>query len=453
MSSALRRLRAGVGLTLGAVLAVGVGGCTGASPPTATSGAATSTAPTPTSSAAADPTSVAALPTVGGSVDTTERERIAAALLQARASAYERHDTGALRPLLLDPGSAWGRADTAALAVFARLPVTRLAIGTVRTSEVTGRPDATAFLATVTTSYRFAGYDTGNRTAETGYLIRRGAAGWRIAGTDEAQGGSSARLPWEMPGADVVRTARALVVGSVERAELARVSARAERAVDVVDGVWTAPWPRRLVVLAPAEEPDYRAQLSSPGDADGQVAAVTDGSSGLDGLAHADRVVLDPTAMAALTTDGRAVVLTHEALHVAMRASVAGRVPLWVSEGYAEVAGYRAPTTPLAPARVVGALRDEVARRGLPAALPDDAVFGASSESIAPAYNEAWVAMTMLLERLGPRGLTGFVTAAATRGSEAEVAPATARALRTRAGVELAAFTAQWRRRVAALTR
>ncbi len=206
-------------------------------------------------------------------------------------------------------------------------------------------------------------------------------------------------------------------------------------------------------MLAPSTTQDHRDQLSSGADSGAQVAAVTDGSAGPDGLARADRIVLDPAAMTALRPDGRAVVLTHEALHVAMRASVAGRTPLWVSEGYAEVAGYRAPAARLAPRVVVGALREQVAATGLPTALPDDTAFSASAASIAPAYNEAWVAMTMLLERLGPARLTAFASAAASRGSDADVEDAAARALRTRAGLDVRPFTAQWRARVAGLTR
>ncbi len=445
MSSAGRWLRAGV--TLALVPLLGVGACSGPAGPRPTTVG-------PSASTAAAPTSVPALPTISDAASTAERERVAGDLLRRRATAYERHDANALRAVLLDPTSSWGRSELAALGVFARLPVSRLATGTVRTSDLTSGPSDTAFLATVATSYRFAGYDSGDRTAETGFTVRRGAAGWRLAATDAAEGGPSTRLPWEMPGARVVRTGRALAVGAVDAAELARIAARAERAVDVVDSVWTARWPRRLVVLAPATAQDYRDQLGSSADADAQVAAVTDGSTGADGLAHADRVVLDPVAMAALQPDGRSVVLTHEALHVAMRASVAGRTPLWVSEGYAEVAGYRAPARRLPAAQVVGALREEVvAGVGLPSALPDDAAFGASAPSIAPAYNASWVAMTLLLERLGPARLTAFATAAASRGSDADVEDAAAAALRDRAGLDLATFTAQWRQRVATLSR
>lgn len=425
---------------------LGVGACSGPArpgPTSATSGPSSSD----------DPTSVPALPRISGPASDVERERVAGDLLRRRAAAYERHDANALRSVLLDPDSAWGRSEVAALGVFARLPVTRLGVGTVRASDLTSGPSDTAFVATVATSYRFTGFDTGDRTADLGFTIRKGPRGWRIAGTDDSEGGSSSRLPWELPGARVLRTARTLVIGSVDAAELGRVSERAEHAVDVVDGVWTGRWPRRLVVIAPATEQDYRDQLGSGADADAQVAAVTDGSTGADGLAHADRIVLDPTAMASLQPDGRAVVLTHEALHVAMRAAVPGRVPLWVSEGYAEVAGYRAPAQRLAPDRVVGALKEQVARTGLPRALPDDAAFGASAGSIAAAYNAAWVAMTLLLDRLGPARLTAFAAAAASRGSDAEVADATARALRTRAGTDLTAFTAQWRARVSVLTR
>lgn len=444
------RLRGGVGLALAALL--GCGACSGPEGAGAGSrGAAAGPSAASTAPTTAPTAGLTTGPTAGPTAD--ERARIAGDLLRRRASAYVRHDPGALRALLLDPGSAWGRSEVAALQVLARLPVERLSVGTVRTSELTRGPSGTAFVATAPTSYRFAGFDTGDRTVDLGFTIRKGPDGWRIAGPDDSEGGATARLPWELPGAQVRRTARTLVVGSVDDAEMTRVSQRAERAVDVVAGVWTAPWPHRLVVLAPATEPDYRGLLRSPGDAGAQVAAVTDGGTGADGLAHADRVVLDPTAMASLQPDGRSVVVAHEALHVAMRASVRGRVPLWVSEGYAEVAGYRAPVRRLAPGRVVGALREQVTRTGLPATLPADADFATSADSLAPAYNGAWVAMTLLLERLGPARLTTFASTAATTGPDAAVGEATARALRAEAGTDLAAFTSQWRARVSALTR
>jgi hypothetical protein len=152
----------------------------------------------------------------------------------------------------------------------------------------------------------------------------------------------------------------------------------------------------------------------------GQVAAITDGPFDPQGRAGADRVVVNPAAFARLQERGQQVVLSHEATHVAIRATTDRPVPLWLSEGTADYVGYR----------LSGATRQEVAaplleqiRAGKgPTALPAAGEFDPSHSTIAPSYNAAWLAVSRIVDRFGRAALVRFYLTAAT--SPAPGAPA-----------------------------
>lgn len=391
--------------------------------------------------------------------DAVALETAAATVLAARARALNHHDRAAFAATLADPASPFGVRELHAFDTFVRLPVDDLAYGTVRLAsalspERRAELGPGAFAVTVASRSTLRGLDAGPRETDSTLTLVRRAGRWLVA--DDADGPGT-RSPWQVPGAVVARGPRTLVVlgappgGRADPREAAALRDRAEHALDVVAGVWTARWRQRLVVLQPGSDEDLDSLLSDPLGATGEVAAVTDGPTTTTAPAVADRVVLRPGAMAALRPEGRAVVLTHEALHVAVRATLPGRTPLWMSEGLAEVAGYLA-VPPLPAREVVRPLAEQVRERGLPAALPDDRDFGAGAASIAPAYNGSWVAMTLLRDRLGPARLTALVRLATSTGSAAAVAAAAARAL-TAYGIGLPELTRAWRARVATLTR
>ena len=71
------------------------------------------------------------------------------------------------------------------------------------------------------------------------------------------------------------------------------------------------------------------------------MAAATDGPLTPGEHAGADRIVLVPGAWSSLRPDGRDVVMTHELTHVTVRASTTRSVPVWLSEGFAELVAYQ----------------------------------------------------------------------------------------------------------------
>jgi hypothetical protein len=191
-----------------------------------------------------------------------------------------------------------------------------------------------------------------------------------------------------------------------------------------------------------------------------QIAAVTTGElTAVQGSAAggADQIIINPAGFAKLGSLGRRVVITHEATHVAVRASTPRQVPIWLSEGFADYIGYSGLNLP----------RTEVAddvlglvRRGTgPTALPDAAAFDASQSTIGPAYSSAWLACSLISDRYGQAKLLALYRAAAgattLKGVTANTSPelATAKAFPAVLGVSQAAFTKSWLRYLTALSR
>ncbi|MEU0520201.1 DUF4157 domain-containing protein [Streptosporangium sp. NPDC006007] len=192
------------------------------------------------------------------------------------------------------------------------------------------------------------------------------------------------------PGAaTVVRGERSLVAGHrVPLAELRDLAARADRAARIVGEVWG---PVRAVVLFPAT------------DAEAAALAGTSATGGLAAMTVADRVIVLPTGYARLSATGRDVVIAHELTHVATGAIRGGRVPMWLSEGFADYVGYRDAGIPV---RVAAAeLAEEVRAGALPTRLPGPADFAPGASRAAQSYEEAWLVCRYIAERFGERAL------------------------------------------------
>jgi len=177
-----------------------------------------------------------------------------------------------------------------------------------------------------------------------------------------------------------------------------------------------------------------------------QVAAVTDGTIGVDGRAGADRVVVNPEAFARLQPSGRRVVITHETTHVAIRASTTRAVPLWLSEGMADYVGYSGLGLPRA--RVASALLSRVRSGDGPRALPAETDFDPSATTIAPNYNAAWLAVSLIADRYGQGRLARLYLDAGT-ATDPHAAPGdpesnTRAAFRAVLGTSEETFTRDW---------
>lgn len=376
------------------------------------------------------------------------REEALARLLHERAAAVLHHDRARFAATLDSTTSGFGLRQLAAFDALAELPLGTFTYGTPQPAPDLGAERAAqvgpdAWVSRVQGSYSLAGYDTGERGFESYFTVVRRTAGWRLA--DDTDGGTQPQL-WDLPHLTVLRGPGVLVVGTGPASRLRPYLALGGRAVQRVAAVWTARWNRRLVLVVPGTSAQMAEQVGqASGDVD-QVAAVTDGPFDADGRAGADRVVVNPGAFARLQDRGKQVVVTHEATHVAVRATTDRPVPVWLSEGFADYVGYR--DVGATRQQVAAALLDRVAQGKGPKALPGTGDFDPSRTTIAPSYNAAWLAVCHLADRWGQDALVRFYLAAATKAqptAEAGDADANTRAaFGSVLHTSEAAFTSSW---------
>ncbi|MEU5356330.1 hypothetical protein ACFY9R_18620 [Streptomyces albidoflavus] len=347
----------------------------------------------------------------------------AAALLGRRAAALRERDPAAW--------SATSTGGTGQDSLWARLAGVPLAGWAYRVTGVRAG-DATATVE-ATLRYRLRGEDPALATARRLLGLVRHEGRWRVRSEEAAPG--AAQLLWDQGPVRARRGSWGLVLGTGSAGELAAFARLAERAVPVADEAWGGDWPRRVVVLVPGSLAVTAALLGGEPDAYRGVAAVTTGSP--EPGTPADRIVVNPEAYRELDARGKQFVLTHETVHVATRSVTGPATPLWLSEGFADLAAHRAAPRPLAAA--APALTAAVARGEVPRALPDDAAFAFDGDSGAldRAYEGGWLACRLLADRWGEERLRAFYRAAGTRGGQA--------AFREVLGTTRAEFTAAWR--------
>ena len=248
------------------------------------------------------------------------------------------------------------------------------------------------------------------------------------------------RVPlWLLTRLAVVRAPRSVAVAS-DPASARRLSRLAERAVDTVRQ--TLPrWRDRLLVQETATQADFQLAAGLPAQQARAVAAVT---TTADGSADADaqgQVFVNPRLYDPLGEEGRQIVVSHEAAHVALGAATT-RLPLWLSEGMADWIALR--TSPLPVERLAGQVLDWVRDGGGPRSLPGPDAFDGSDRRIGAWYEAAWLAVRRLGETYGAERLLRFYRASAAAGSTDE-------AFRSVLGTTEAAFTRDWRAHLGSL--
>ncbi|MCM2576408.1 hypothetical protein [Streptomyces meridianus] len=272
------------------------------------------------------------------------------------------------------------------------------------------------------------------------------AGRWYVAAEDRSETGGrrSVQQLWDQGPITAVSGRRSLVLGVGRDPGALRVMARrADRAVDEISEVWPRGWDRHVVVLVPRTQEEMAALLGRPAPAVRDIAAVTTGEAGRVGADRSGQVVVNPEAYASLGDFGRQVVLTHETAHVATRPSTSSATPMWLSEGFADWAGYRTARRPAE--RIAPGLARRIAAGQAIGGLPGDEEFGfdGDSGSRASAYERGWLACRMIADHWGERRLTGFYRA---MGSATTGRGAADHVLRSELGLSRAEFTARWRR-------
>lgn len=259
-------------------------------------------------------------------------------------------------------------------------------------------------------SYRVRGYDTAPVTVDRALRLARTGGAWRV--TSDLPAGKGGAQLWDQGAVTAVRGEHSLVLGVGQPgARLRSFADLADRAVPAVSEAWGTDWARHVVVLVPKSLEGMAGLLGAPVSGYRGIAAVTTGEAGGSAKAPADRIIVNPDAYGVLGDLGKQVVLTHETTHVATRAHTTAATPLWLSEGYADWAGYRGSGR--APGQVAPELERAVAEGQVPAALPEDGDFGFTSDAgrLARAYEGGWMACRLIADHWGEVRLNDFYRA------------------------------------------
>lgn len=376
--------------------------------------------------------------------DTALTVREIDATLERRAAAVLARDPAGYLDVVAPGATKLRAAQRTELANLADVPLKSW------TYEVKGAPEQDGDRATteVELRYRIAGYDTAPVATRRALELRRDGERWHITADRPAEGASDQL--WHQGEVEVVRGAHSLVlgVGRPER-ELRQVADTVDVAVPAVVDAWPRSWARRVVVLVPDSAESMAGLLGSPDTSYRGIAAVTTGEAGATGErpALADRVIVNPQAYATLGSFGRRVVLAHETTHVATRTSTSAATPVWLSEGFADWAAYRAEDR--TPDLVAPELARAVRSGDLPAGLPvdEDFAFDNDPAGLARAYESAWTACALIAERWGQEKLTAFYAAV---GAHPRRGGAVEQAMGAVLDTTPGEFTADWRDYVSA---
>jgi len=424
----VRALAVVLALALGTAVAVGAGW-----PSRPASGAAGVQAPGP---------AVPDLP--------AQRAREVHALLAGRARAVLAHDRAAFL-VGVDPRAPAFRARQAALFdALAQVPLRAWAytVDAGRTQPPDAVLDArygTWWGPRVVLRVALEGVDDDPAESEQALTFVQRSGRWYLAADDDfsARGSATAREVWDGGPVTVVRGTHSLVLGHPgSLVEMHRLAEDVDAAVPRVTAVWGPGWTQRVAVVVPADEAELGRLVTATGGLE-SLAAVTVAGPVRGGTARgADRVVVSPAKLALLSPAGRQVVLTHEAMHVATRAATTRSTPRWLSEGLADHVGYLGTGVPVGLA--AQELRDDVRAGRLPAALPADADFRGDNPQVSSAYEQAWLAVELLVGTYGQDRVLALYRDVGARPGE-DPAGALEQALRIQLGIGVAELTTAWR--------
>jgi hypothetical protein len=244
--------------------------------------------------------------------------------------------------------------------------------------------------------------------------------------------------PWEIDDVASATGEHSIVVGGADTELLRQYAAELDGAARSVGLLVDGPAPRMVLILAGDWQ---QARRMVPGGARAGLAALTTALEPPGLPAGPVRVLADPAVLTRLDAATRVALLGHEAFHVATRAM--GPVPLWLSEGLADYAGYRGSGVPVETA-VAGLLR-QVRSDGPPVALPDDDAF-ADPARATEAYEGAHLAVRLLAAAHGDQKVLELYRRVARDGPRS-----VDHALEDVLGTDLATVTSRWRAEVASL--
>lgn len=266
-----------------------------------------------------------------------------------------------------------------------------------------------------------------------------GTRATRLAGDSDGPAASTVPI-WLQQPVRLLRDHGVLVLtGSSDASSWLSQASAARRAV--AKRITTAPRGRGDVLVV--EVPQSRAVFERIlGVRAGSYAAVAAAAwpMGPDTTTAPIHVVVNPEASSRLSTLGRNVLLTHEAVHVATR-SPGSSAPTWLVEGYADQVAYDAYPAGTAPAE--DAVRAAVREHGAPQDWPAEKDFAPDAADLDLAYDLAWTAVRSIAVADGGTALDRLYAAADRGDSMTEAAE--------ELGSSEQALRKQWRRDLEAM--
>jgi hypothetical protein len=373
-------------------------------------------------------------------------------LLDRRAAAIRGRDRAAFAATLDPAQKGFVKRQLAMFDALAEVPLGSWRYVVEAEGDVPGESpyldhyDVEAWSPTVTLRYQLAGFDDAPTVSRQFFTFTHRGGRWLTASDDDfpdVDERQTARDVWDFGPVKAVRGARSLVLGHPGQAALLReVAALADAAVPKVSRVWRGKWSERAVVVVPETQAELAAILGDETDLS-RIAAVAVAQLPGDAGSHpvGNRVIVNPPNFRRLGGNGRRVVITHEITHVATRDASGPGVPTWLVEGFADYVGYL--DTGLPPRAICQELAADVRAGRAPTELPGDREFDGGNANLAQAYEAAWLAVKLIVERVGTDGLIAFYDAAG--DGEGDLRAAFRDALHTTPQN----FTAAWRTYVA----
>jgi hypothetical protein len=160
-------------------------------------------------------------------------------------------------------------------------------------------------------------------------------------------------------------------------------------------------------------------------------------------------VLINGAAFDRLSSLGRRVILTHELVHVATRATGSRSAPTWLEEGFADYVAYQ--HTQLSAEQIAGDALAGVRAGRMPAQLPATNDFNAAGDEAAAAYGLSWIAVQVIAEKAAGTGRMKdfYRTAAVRNGGSAAVD----RAFAALGWPQLTDFLPDWQSQLARLAK
>jgi hypothetical protein len=263
-------------------------------------------------------------------------------------------------------------------------------------------PDG-AWTATVTTTWRIAGFDQRPARADVEFAFADG--GTRI----QAIGGGVGQSPvWTSSATEVRRTDDVVVLVADGALPVRPLVAGTEQALVVARRV-LGDRADRLVVEVPATDAALDAALGLPAGTYDAIAAVTASADGANLPGSAVHVFLNPEVFRTQQPVSAQVVLSHEAVHALTAAPTTSGVENWLLEGFADYVALRDVDLPLS--KLASQVIAQVRADGPPDALPSRADLDARAPHLGAAYEASWLVCVTLAERGGEEALVAFYEA------------------------------------------